>query len=163
MTRIELKTPISAPVERCFDLSRNIDLHVASTHGTGERAIAGITTGLIGPDETVTWEGRHFGVTLTHTSRITAYDRPRHFQDSMLRGAFRSYTHDHFFEPCNGGTLMTDVMVFTAPLGPLGKLAEVLVLERHMRVFLEHRNAFLRQIAESREWGGYIRGARTIR
>src|ERR1700704_1903395 len=121
MARIELKTPISAPVERCFDLSRNIDLHVASTQGTGERAIAGITTGLIGPDETVTWEGRHFGLTLTHTSLITAYDRPRHFQDSMLRGAFRSYTHDHFFEPYDGGTLMTDVMEFTAPLGPLGR------------------------------------------
>jgi ligand-binding SRPBCC domain-containing protein len=132
MVRIELKTPIAAPIERCFDLSRSIDLHVASTHGTGESAIAGITTGLIGMDQTVTWKGRHFGLTLTHRSLITAFDRPRHFRDSMLRGAFRSYTHDHYFEPRDGGTLMTDVMDFAAPLGPLGKLVEVLVLERHI-------------------------------
>ena len=154
--RIELKTPISAPVERCFDLARSIDLHVASTDGTGERAIAGITTGLICLDETVTWKGRHFGVMLTHTSRITAYDRPRHFQDSMLRSTFQSYTHDHYFEPSDSGTLMTDVMEFSAPIGLLGRLAEALVLERHMRVFLEHRNAFVKQVAESDEWRRYL-------
>ena len=156
MARIELKTSIAAPVERCFDLSRNIDLHVASTQGTGERAIAGTTTGPIGPGETVTWKGRHFGLMLTHTSRITAYERPYHFQDSMSRGAFRSYTHDHYFEPSDGGTLMTDVMEFTAPLRPFGWLAEVLVLERHMRVFLEHRNAFVKRVAESGEWKDYV-------
>ena len=74
----------------------------------------------------------------------------------MLRGAFRSYTHDHYFEECDGGTLMTDVMEFTAPLGPFGKLAEVLVLERYMRVFLEHRNTFVKQVAESAQWKKYV-------
>jgi ligand-binding SRPBCC domain-containing protein len=154
--RIELTTPISGPIERCFDLARCIDLHVASSGGTGESAIAGVTTGLIGLDETVTWKGRHLGLLLTHQSLITAYDRPRHFQDSMLRGAFRSYIHDHYFDLREGGTVMTDVMQFTAPLSLLGRLAEVLVLERHMRVFLEHRNDFVKQVAESTQWKRYL-------
>jgi len=39
---IELEIRIAAPIERVFDLARSIDLHVDSTAGTGERAIAGV-------------------------------------------------------------------------------------------------------------------------
>ena len=98
MIRIDLVTRIAAPVERCFDLARSIDLHMASTDRTGEQAIAGITSGLIGLEQEVTWSGRHFGVLITHTSQITEYDRPRYFQDCMVRGSFRSFFHDHLFE-----------------------------------------------------------------
>ena len=156
MIRIELVTPISAPIERCFDLARSIDLHMASTDWTGERAIAGVTSGLIGPEQEVTWEGRHFGVLITHTSRITAYDRPKHFQDCMVRGSFRSFCHDHFFEVCDGATLVKDVMEFAAPLGVLGSLAERLVLKRHMVGLLLNRNQHIRRVAESEEWRRYI-------
>jgi hypothetical protein len=89
MVRIELVQNIAAPIERCFDLSRSIDLHMASTDWTGERAIAGVTSGLIGLDQEVTWQGRHFGLGIQHTSRITAFDRLWHFQDCMVRGAFK--------------------------------------------------------------------------
>src|SRR5580658_7797642 len=98
MVRIELVTSIAAPVERCFDLSRSIDLHMASTNWTGERAIAGTTSGLIDLNQEVTWQGRHFGFRIHHKSRITAFDRPLHFQDCMVRGAFKSFCHDHYFE-----------------------------------------------------------------
>ncbi len=62
MTRIELSTHINAPIERCFDLARSIDLHMESTKQTGEQAIAGRTSGLIGLGETVTWRAKHLGV-----------------------------------------------------------------------------------------------------
>ena len=60
MPRIVLHTSIAAPIERCFDLARSIDLHMASTDWSGERAVAGVTSGLIGPGQEVTWRGRHF-------------------------------------------------------------------------------------------------------
>jgi ligand-binding SRPBCC domain-containing protein len=82
-------TLIHAPLERCFDLSRSIDLHKVSTARTGEQAIAGVTSGLIGLGEEVSWRARHFGVWQQMTSRITAFDRPAYFQDTMVRGAFR--------------------------------------------------------------------------
>jgi hypothetical protein len=96
MIRIQLTTVIEAPIERCFDLSRSVDLHTASTN-RGERAIAGVTAGLIGWGQEVTWSGRHFGFRVTHTSRITALEFPKYFQDSMVRGMFRSFCHDHYF------------------------------------------------------------------
>ena len=66
MQLIHLETRIAAPPDRCFLLSLSIDLHKESTAQTQERAIAGVTHGLIGPGQTVTWQGRHFGVVLQH-------------------------------------------------------------------------------------------------
>ena len=39
---IELSIEICAPIERVFDLARSINIHVLSTEGTSERAIAGV-------------------------------------------------------------------------------------------------------------------------
>jgi len=157
MVRIELVTDIAAPIERCFDLSRSIDLHMASTNWTGERAVAGVTSGLIGLDQTVTWRGCHFGLRIQHTSRITAFDRPVYFQDRMVRGCFRSFCHDHFFESILGQTRMKDLMVLEAPGGLLGSLAESL-LDGHMRSLLERRDCSIKQVAESDAWRSFLRG-----
>src|SRR5688572_21901947 len=86
MPLIELNTFIAAPAERVFDLSRSIELHTDSTSRTGERAIGGVTAGLIGAGQEVTWRARHFGVWQSLTVRITAFHRPTHFADAMVRG-----------------------------------------------------------------------------
>jgi ligand-binding SRPBCC domain-containing protein len=156
MIRIELSTAIAAPLDRCFDLSRSIDLHMASTDWTGERAIAGVTTGMIGAGQEVTWRGRHFGLTIHHTSRITAFESPRHFQDCMVRGWFRSFCHDHFFEDHDGTTIMSDAMQFEAPFGLLGRLVGKFVLRCHMQDLLERRNACIKRVAESEGWRKYL-------
>jgi ligand-binding SRPBCC domain-containing protein len=160
MPLIELTTAIAAPVERVFDLSRSIDLHMDSTAGTGERAVAGVTSGLIGMGQEVTWRARHFGVWQTLTVRITAFEPPFHFADTMLRGAFRRMEHHHYFEPIapatGGGTLMRDVFDYASPLGVLGRIADVLFLERYMRSFLMERNRVIRAAAESGGWDRYV-------
>jgi ligand-binding SRPBCC domain-containing protein len=157
MARIELLMQIDAPPERCFDLSRSVELHTRSTGATGEQAIAGVTSGLLGPGQLVTWRAPHLGVWQTLTSQITAYDRPRHFRDSMVHGAFARFDHDHYFEPNGaGGTLMRDVFEYSAPLGPLGWLAERLILTRYMRRFLAERNRQIQAVAESDQWTQFV-------
>ena len=156
MPILTLSLHVEAPPARCFDLARSIDLHQRSTAGTGERAIAGVTTGLIGPGDEVTWEARHFGVRQRLTSRITAYDRPHHFRDAQVRGAFRRFDHDHYFAAEERGTRMTETFDFDAPLGPLGWIAERLVLTAYMHRFLAARNAVVRAVAESDQWRRYL-------
>ena len=97
MPKIELITVIDAPVEKVFDFSRSIDLHMESTRQTGEYAIAGKTSGLIESGETVTWRAKHFGIWQTLTSKITEFDRPNYFVDEMVEGAFKSFRHEHYF------------------------------------------------------------------
>jgi ligand-binding SRPBCC domain-containing protein len=156
LARIQLTTKIAAPIERCFDLSRSIDLHLKSVEWSSEQAIAGVTSGLIGSGEEVTWRARHFGVMISHTSRITAYERPIYFQDAMMRGVFRSFCHDHYFESRSSSTIMRDDVKFAAPLGILGVIAEKALVERYMRTFLMRRNAEIKRAAESDDWETFL-------
>ncbi len=149
MPIIELTTHIAAPIERVFDLSRDIDLHVRSTAHTGERAVAGVTHGLIGLGEEVTWRAKHFGLWQHLTSRITQFERPDHFRDSMVAGAFRRFDHDHLFSAEGGHTVMRDVFDYNAPGGPVGRLVERLVLNDYLRRLLITRNAVIKAEAES--------------
>jgi ligand-binding SRPBCC domain-containing protein len=153
---IQLETLIAAPARRCFFLALSIDLHMQSTAGTGERAVAGVTTGLIGDGESVTWQGRHFGLMLQHTSKITRYEPPTFFQDVMTAGLFKSFEHDHRFQEQYGETVMRDKLRFSAPLGILGLMTERLALRNYLTRFLLERNKFVKQVAESETWRGYI-------
>lgn len=149
MPVIKLTTTIAAPIETVFDLSRSIDLHVESTSQTNERAIAGKTQGLIELGETVTWEATHFLVRQRLTVRVTYFNRPKFFRDSMVSGAFSRFDHDHKFETCKDGTVMTDVFDFSSPFGPLGHVANWLFVTRHMRNLLSMRNNLIKSVAES--------------
>jgi ligand-binding SRPBCC domain-containing protein len=148
MPTIELITQINAPIEKVFDLSRSIDLHIESTKHTGERAIAGKTSGLIELGETVTWRARHFGIWQNLTSKITEFQYPYLFVDEMVSGAFKSFRHEHHFSQVDQHTIMKDVFEFESPLGILGKLANWLFLKRYMTNLLETRNAAIKKAAE---------------
>jgi ligand-binding SRPBCC domain-containing protein len=153
MPTLYLETHIQTVPDRVFDLARSIDLHQWSASQTHEKAVGGRTSGLIGLHESVTWRARHLGVYQRLTAHITAYDRPHHFTDEQLRGAFKSFTHQHRFEALpDGSTRMIDEFRYTAPLGWLGKLADWLFLKAYMRRFLEQRNAVIKAVAESDRW-----------
>jgi ligand-binding SRPBCC domain-containing protein len=126
-----------------FDLALSIDAHVASFEGSGEQAVGGVTAGLIGLGEFVTWRARHFGITWTMTSTITEWDRPHRFVDEQRKGPFKTFRHEHLFEPVEHGTRLLDHVEFEAPLGVLGRLAEKLVLGRYLRHLIDVRNTFL--------------------
>jgi ligand-binding SRPBCC domain-containing protein len=148
MTTIHITSTIKAPLQIVFDLNRNIDIHKQSASKTNEVAIAGVTSGLINLDETVTWRGIHFGFYLTHKSRITAMNLYTYFVDEMEVGKFKSFKHEHFFEEKEGYILMTDHLSYQTPYGIFGKLFDVLFLKNHLTNFIIHRNTVLKQLAE---------------
>jgi ligand-binding SRPBCC domain-containing protein len=156
MKSIRLKTFIEAPIERVFDLARSIDAHMAGMESSGEIAVSGKTSGLIGLNETVTWEAKHLGFKQRLSVKITAFDRPHFFADEMTRGAFASMKHRHDFEAQDEGTLMKDCFEFSAPLGIVGRIAEFCFLETYMKNLLVHRNSELKQLAESDNWTSFL-------
>src|SRR5208283_4389023 len=99
MTTLETFTAIRAPIERCFDLARSVEVHLAGNVHWSEQAVAasGVTSGLVGLGERVTWCAKHFGLWHTLSSEISAMERPAYFQDAMVDGIFRFMRHDHFF------------------------------------------------------------------
>ncbi len=149
MTKIQIKTSINASKQIVFDLSRNIDVHQNAASKTNEVAIAGVTSELINLNETVTWRGKHFGIYLTHKSRITAVNFYEYFVDEMEEGKFKSFKHEHIFEEKNGITIMTDNLSYETPFWFFGQIFDYLFLKKHLHHFLIQRNKVLKEIAES--------------
>jgi len=141
--QIVLTSVIQAPARACFDLSLSVDAHTASMAKSGERIVGGVTSGAMALGDTVTWRARHFGIPFTMTSRISEYEAPTRFVDEQVSGPFGRWWHEHRFEEVSGGTLMTDTVEFASPLGPLGRLADQVLLTRYLTRLLEQRNTWL--------------------
>lgn len=143
MPSITLVTDVLAPPERCFAASLSVDSHTASMSASGERAVAGVTSGVLRLGDTVTWQARHLGLPFRMTARITALEAPHRFVDEQVSGPFRRWWHEHRFEPVAGGTRMTDTVKYTSPAGPLGVLVDRMLLTRYLTALLESRNRWL--------------------
>ena len=157
MPKIVLETIIKAPQKLVFDLSRSIDLHIISTDKTNEKAIAGRTEGLIELGETVTWRAKHLGIYQNFTSKVIGCKEPEYFADIMLKGAFKSFKHEHFFSYENNETILVDVMEYVSPIGIIGRLVDALFLKNYMKGFLVLRNNTIKEFAESDKWKEIIK------
>jgi hypothetical protein len=166
MIKLEEITVVDAPIQRCFDLARSVEVHLIANVHSGEQALAvgGITSGLVGLGQQVTWRAKHFGFWHNLTSETTALELPSHFQVTMIQGIFRSMQADHLFRALpSGATEMKDIFAIAAPLPFLGPLAEALFLRRYMLALVRERNAVIKQIAESSEWEHYLPSPKACR
>ncbi|MVN92326.1 SRPBCC family protein [Mucilaginibacter aquatilis] len=149
MAVIKLQTFIEAPVANCFNLARSIDVHVESMHSHREKAIAGITKGLIHLNEAVTWKAMHFCLPFKMTVKIIELNDPGYFVDAMTVGPFKYMRHYHAFWPQPHGTLMEDEFVFRSPLGHLGNMIDKWLLKPYLTKLLQRRNLYIKQAAEN--------------
>jgi ligand-binding SRPBCC domain-containing protein len=146
---------INAPIDRCFLLSTNIEL-VGRT--LGMKPFEGKTSGSLVPDDRVIWAGWKFGLPQMHETCITQYERPAFFQDTMGRGRFKRYQHDHYFYEMDERTVLNDKIRFTLPLGFVGKLVGRFVIVPYLSRRLRRRLVMLRRVAQDRrEWTKYLR------
>lgn len=148
---------IASPPQVCFDLARSVDIHTKTTADTNERAVGGVTEGLLEKGDRVTWEAVHLGIRQRLTAEIIHMEQPFVFVDVMVQGAFRSFTHTHECAEKCGGTLMIDTFEYASPFGLLGRAADWLFLEKYMKKFIILRAQGLKKLAESEEVHSFIR------
>lgn len=152
MPKIHLTTFIAAPVERVFDLSRHIGLHKESMSKFKEEAVAGTRYGLIEKEETVTWRAKHLFKERIIRVKITEMKKPEKFTDEQVEGDFRMMKHEHYFKPCDNGTILIDLFEFESPYGMMGRWFNSIYLTSYMKKLLEHRNQTIKTFAESDKW-----------
>lgn len=152
MPVIKLTTFINAPLERVFNLSRSIDLHTISTIHSNEKAVAGVTTGLININETVTWQAFHLFKIRRFTSKITALTLYEHFCDEMIEGDFITFKHNHYFNTEAGITIMKDIIEFKSPYSFVGNLFNKIYLTNYLKKITIQRNDCIKQYAETDKW-----------
>lgn len=115
-----------------------------------ERAIAGVTSGVLSHGDWVTWQARHFGVPFRMTVTVSEYQRPRRFVDQQRCGPFRAWWHEHTFSERDGVTCMTDSVRFHSPAGLIGSVVDRLLLTPYMTRLLRARNSWLKAELEGR-------------
>lgn len=144
---------IHAPIDRCFQLSTDIELVGVILN---MKPIDGKTTGRIGADDTLLWAGWKFGFPQMHETLITRFEPPRFFQDTMGRGRFKKFQHDHGLYEVDGATLLTDKIRFTMPFGWLGKLVGKYIMVPYISRTLRRRLVLLKKVAESEDWRHFL-------
>jgi ligand-binding SRPBCC domain-containing protein len=94
----------------------------------------------LGAGTLIRYRLRLHGVPISWTTRIEEWDPPHRFVDRQLSGPYARWHHTHSFEPIGDGrTRMTDVVRYAQRLGPLGTLAERLVVSRDLRRIFDYR------------------------
>lgn len=144
---------INAPIERCFLLSTSIEL-VGRT--LGMRPVSGKISGLIEAGDQIVWHGWKFGLPQLHETLITGYQRPAFFQDTMGRGRFKRFQHDHNLAEIDGHTLLHDKVRFSLPFGIAGQIVARKLLVPYIADTLQRRFQLLKRVAETDEWREYL-------
>ncbi len=92
-----------------------------------------------------------FGIRVTWVSRIAEVDPPNGFVDIQERGPYRRWRHRHRFESIDDGTatLVRDEVEYEPPLGPLGTLANRIVIRPELARIFGYRAAAIRSIFAS--------------
>jgi ligand-binding SRPBCC domain-containing protein len=84
------------------------------------------------------------GVRLRWVARIVEHRPPNFFVDEQESGPFAAWRHEHLFEPVGAGhTCLTDRVTYRVPFGPLGVLADHLLVRRQVDAMFRHRHAVL--------------------
>jgi len=81
-------------------------------------------------------------------TRVTEWKPPYGFVDVQERGPFSLWEHAHRFRPVKSeggdGVLVTDVVRYALPLGPVGRLAHGLAVRAMLAAIFDYRRASVR-------------------
>jgi uncharacterized protein YbjT (DUF2867 family)/ligand-binding SRPBCC domain-containing protein len=86
------------------------------------------------------------GIPMTWTTRITGFEPPHRFTDIQLSGPYRRWEHTHTFEAVEGGTIVRDEIAYSVPFGPLGDLANALMVRSELERIFRHRAETIRTV-----------------
>jgi ligand-binding SRPBCC domain-containing protein len=86
------------------------------------------------------------GVPFRWRTRITEWEPGTRFVDEQESGPYAIWRHTHRFDDQGSSTVMHDLVEYAEPLGPLGRLAHVLFVERALeRIFDFRRDTIQRR------------------
>lgn len=83
------------------------------------------------------------------TVRITEYDAPHRMTDEQEQGPFAAWKQMRLLREVDGGTELTDIVEYKAPLGILGRIANALVIRRQIISMFTYRQAATKRLLES--------------
>lgn len=152
MSSIHLTTFIAAPIERVFDLTRNLAIYKVAFQGRKEKFTSGAGSNVIDQGDTITFHARHLGKTRVVTLKITSLDRPFSFIEEQVTGDLVNYKHEHHFKEVENGTIKIDLVDCNGTRDIIGKLFGKVYIRKYLEELIQLQNSVILQYAESEKW-----------
>lgn len=89
---------------------------------------------------------RWLGLPMKWRSVITVYEPPRLFVDEQLKGPYKTWHHRHTFSETGNGVIVGDHLEYSLPLGPLGVIAQTVMVKRQLEEVFRFRQQELAKI-----------------
>jgi ligand-binding SRPBCC domain-containing protein len=83
------------------------------------------------------------GIHTTWVTEITHIEAPHFFVDEQRVGPFTLWHHQHRITPHPNGVLMSDIVSYQPPLGPLGAIANAFFIRARLTRIFDYRRKVL--------------------
>ena len=146
--RISRSVIIAAPIDQVFHFHDNTDNLLKITPPHIKVAIE--SRGVPGLGYEVHLRVRQFGLlTMNWHVKITEYVSPTRMVDEQISGPFASWKQMRDLRVVDGGTELTDTVEYAVPFGPLGQLANWLVIQREIEGMFAYRQQATKRLLEA--------------
>lgn len=86
------------------------------------------------------------GIPLRWVTEITHVSEPNYFVDEQRFGPYTFWHHKHFLKEIPGGVQMRDLIHYALPLGPLGWMANDLLVKKQLNDIFLYRKMVLEEM-----------------
>jgi len=86
------------------------------------------------------------GIPLNWVTEITHVDPLNYFVDEQRFGPYAFWHHQHFFKPVDNGVEMRDIVHYKIPFGPLGLIADRILVRKQVEGIFNYRTKKLKSL-----------------
>lgn len=88
-------------------------------------------------------------IPLEWITEISHVAKPYYFVDIQLKGPYKLWHHQHFFEEVEGGVKITDVVTYVLPAGFLGSLIAGNLINKKIQSIFDYRKKVIDNVFPS--------------
>lgn len=86
------------------------------------------------------------GIKMNWMTEITHIKEHDYFVDEQRFGPYALWHHEHHFKPIDGGVHMTDILNYAIPYGPIGTLANKLLVHKKVKNIFTYREKAIAEL-----------------
>ena len=86
------------------------------------------------------------GIKTTWVTEITQVEHQKYFIDEQRIGPYRMWHHQHFIEESEYGTSMRDIVSYQPPFGPIGSIANAILIKVKLKQIFDYREKAIDEI-----------------
>lgn len=86
------------------------------------------------------------GIKMNWMTEITHVKEHEYFVDEQRFGPYALWHHEHHFKEIKGGVNMTDTLHYAVPYGPIGRLANALLVGKEIQKIFTYREKAINEM-----------------